>query len=122
MVQISPRLARTYFAEISAGSAIPLALDDLVSMARLRQHGHVVLGDIAVRCYKYKSKWTYDERDIRRAAQVFADFLLDTDDVVEVQLPPYREHSGQDPEERAGPTGGSGSPPGCTGTPGTPTS
>ncbi|WP_327372275.1 endonuclease domain-containing protein [Streptomyces sp. NBC_01217] len=100
MAQISPRLARTYFAEISAGSAVPLDLDDLVSMVRLRQHGHVVLGDIAVRCYKYKSRWTYDERDIRRAAQVFADFRLDPDDVVEVQVPPYRERDDQDPEER----------------------
>ncbi|MGW1659178.1 hypothetical protein [Streptomyces atratus] len=48
MAQISPRLARTYFAEISANSAVPLDLDDLVHMVRLRQHGHVVIGDIAI--------------------------------------------------------------------------
>ncbi|MEV4871348.1 hypothetical protein [Streptomyces syringium] len=98
--QISPRLARTYFTEISAGSAVPLDLDELVSMVRLHQHGHVVLGDVAVRCYKYRLKWTYDERDIRRTAQVFADFRLDPGDVVEVQVPPYREHGDQEPEER----------------------
>ncbi|MFJ6053603.1 endonuclease domain-containing protein [Streptomyces sp. NPDC092307] len=100
MAQISPKLARTYFAEIAAGSTVPLDLDDLVNMVLLRQHGHVVLGHVAVRCYKFRSKWTYDERDIRRAAQVFADFRLDPGDVVEVQLPPYREHGDQDPEER----------------------
>ncbi|GAA3311734.1 endonuclease VII [Streptomyces cinereospinus] len=100
MAQISPRLARTYFAEISAASALPLDPDDLVHMVRLRQHGHVVIGDIAIRCYKNRSKWTYDERDIRRAAQAFADFRLDLGDVVEFQVPPYRERDDQDPEER----------------------
>ncbi|MGW2777319.1 hypothetical protein ACWC4C_33285 [Streptomyces olivaceoviridis] len=84
MAQISPRLARTYFAEIAADSALPLAPDDLVHMVRRRQHGHVVIGDIAIRCYKNRSRWTYDERDIRRAAQAFADFHLDLNDVVEV--------------------------------------
>ncbi|MGW2103704.1 hypothetical protein ACWCPX_39765 [Streptomyces olivaceoviridis] len=68
MAQISPRLARTYFAEIAADSALPLDPDDLVHMVRRRQHGHVVIGDIAIRCYKNRSRWTYDERDIRRAA------------------------------------------------------
>lgn len=100
MAQISPRLARTYFAEISAASALPLDPDDLVHMVGLRQHGHVVIGDIAIRCYKNRSKWTYDERDIRRAAQAFADFRLDPGDVVEFQVPSYRERDDQDPEER----------------------
>ncbi|GEB60070.1 endonuclease domain-containing protein [Streptomyces gardneri] len=100
MAQISPKLARTYFAEISAGSAVPLDLDDLVRMVRLRQHGHVVIGDIAIRCYKNKSKWTYDERDIRRAARALTDFPIDFDDVIEVQLPPYRDRDEQDPEEQ----------------------
>lgn len=48
----------------------------------------------------HKSKWTYDERDIRRAAQAFADFRLDLNDVVEVQLPPCRDRDEEDPEER----------------------
>ncbi|MFF4180986.1 endonuclease domain-containing protein [Streptomyces sp. NPDC001750] len=102
MTPISPQLARTYFAEISAGSAIPLDPDDLVRMTRVRQHGHVVIGDVAIRCYKNKSKWRYDERDIRRAAQVFADLRLDPDDVVEIHLPPYRDHDERDPEEWGG--------------------
>ncbi|WP_086670374.1 endonuclease domain-containing protein [Streptomyces albovinaceus] len=100
MAQISPRLARTYFAEIAAGSAVPLDPDDLLHMMQLRQHGHVVIGDMALRCYKHKSKWTYDERDIRRAAQVFVNILLDLDDIVEFQLPPYRDRDEEDPEQR----------------------
>ncbi|GHA71143.1 hypothetical protein GCM10010372_82730 [Streptomyces tauricus] len=99
MAQISPKLALTYFTEISAGSAVPLDLDDLMNMVNLRRHNHVVIGDIALRCYKNKSKWTYDERDIRRAAQAFADFRLDVDDVVEVRLPAYRDHDERDSED-----------------------
>ncbi|MFD5378322.1 endonuclease domain-containing protein [Streptomyces griseoincarnatus] len=100
MAQISPKLAHTYFTEIASSSTVPLDLEDLLNMVHLRRHNHVVIGDIALRCYKNKSKWTYDERDIRRAAQAFADFRLDVDDVVEVQLPAYRDHDEQDPEHR----------------------
>lgn len=100
MAQISPKLAHTYFTELAAGSAVPLDLDDLLRMMDLRRHNHVVIGDIALRCYKNKSKWTYDERDVRRAAQAFADFRLDVDDVVEVQLPAYRDLGDQDSEDR----------------------
>jgi hypothetical protein len=89
MAQISPKLARTFFADISVGSPVPLDPDDLLHMVHVRRHGHVVFGDIAVRCFKHRSKWTYDEREIRRTAQTFADFRLDVDDVVEVQLPAY---------------------------------
>ncbi|MDQ0577883.1 endonuclease domain-containing protein [Streptomyces rishiriensis] len=100
MAQISPKLARTYFAEISAGSAVPLDLDDLLHMVKLRRHNHVLIGDIALHCYKNKSKWTYNERDIRHAAHAFANFQLDAGDVVEVQLPAYLDHGEQDPEHR----------------------
>ncbi|MFF3710339.1 endonuclease domain-containing protein [Streptomyces phaeochromogenes] len=99
MAQISSKLALTYFTELSAGSAVPLDLDDILNMVDLRRHNHVVIGDIALRCYKNKSKWTYDERDIRCAAQAFADFRLDADDVVEVQLPAFRERDERDPED-----------------------
>lgn len=58
-------------------------------MVHVRRHGHVVFGDIAVCCFKHRSKWTYDERKIRRAAQTIADFRLDVDDVVEVPLPAF---------------------------------
>lgn len=99
MAQISPKLAHTYFTEISAGCAVPLDLDDLLHMVDLRRHSHVI-GDIALCCYKNKSKWTYDDRGIRRGAQAFADFRVDAGDVVEVQLPAYRDHGEQAPEDR----------------------
>ncbi|MFF5139998.1 endonuclease domain-containing protein [Streptomyces sp. NPDC013157] len=89
------------FTELSAGSAVPLDLDDLLHMKNLRCHNHVVIGDIALRCYKNKSKWTYDERDVRRAAQALADFRLDADDLLEVPLPAHRRHDEQDAEERS---------------------
>ncbi|MFJ1610408.1 endonuclease domain-containing protein [Streptomyces sp. NPDC088253] len=100
MAQISPKLAHTYFTELSVGSAVPLDLDDLLHMMNMRRHNHVVIGDIALRCYKNKSKWTYDERDVRRAAQALADFRLDVDDVLEVPLPAHCDHDEQDAEDR----------------------
>ncbi|MFE5049056.1 hypothetical protein ACFRAI_22370 [Streptomyces sp. NPDC056637] len=45
------------------------------SSTGLAQHGHVFFGDIAVRCYKHKAHWMYDERDIRRTGQAFAELL-----------------------------------------------
>ncbi|MGX1676483.1 hypothetical protein [Streptomyces sp. NPDC055400] len=56
-------------------------------MPGLAQHGHVFFGDIAVRCYKHKARWMYDERDIRRDRQGFAELRLHLDDVVDVHLP-----------------------------------
>jgi hypothetical protein len=46
---------------------------DLPPMPGLRQHGHVFVGAIAVRCYKHKARWTYDERDNRAAGRAFAE-------------------------------------------------
>ncbi|MFD9983993.1 hypothetical protein ACFWZJ_26815 [Streptomyces massasporeus] len=60
MAQISPKLAHTYFTEMSADSAVPLDLEDLLHMVHLRRHNHVVTGDIALRCYKNKSKWRHE--------------------------------------------------------------
>ncbi|MFC4606258.1 hypothetical protein ACFO9E_00210 [Streptomyces maoxianensis] len=54
---ISPKSARSLFAELTVGSAVPLDPDDLLHMVYLRRYGHVVFGDIAVRCYKHKSRW-----------------------------------------------------------------
>ncbi|MGW5259099.1 hypothetical protein ACWERW_40625 [Streptomyces sp. NPDC004012] len=68
-------------------------------MPGLRQHGHVFFGDKAVRCYRHKVCWMYDERDILAACRAFAELELDLDDVVDVQLPPYRDIPERDPEE-----------------------
>ncbi|PAZ16365.1 hypothetical protein CLM62_08580 [Streptomyces sp. SA15] len=48
MAQIRPKLAHTSFTELSAGSAVPVDLDDLLNMVHLRRHSHVVIGDIAL--------------------------------------------------------------------------
>ncbi|MFF4534220.1 endonuclease domain-containing protein [Streptomyces sp. NPDC001407] len=100
MTLITPDYARTLFADLTQNSAVPLDPDDLFHMGSLRRHGHVVIGDVALRCYKYKARWQYDERDVRRAARAYAEFRLDLGDVVDLQLPAYRDFGEreQDPE------------------------
>ncbi|WUW19292.1 endonuclease VII domain-containing protein [Streptomyces sp. NBC_01463] len=95
---ISREYARSLFADLTQSAMVPLDPDELIHMPGLAQHGHVFFGDIAVRCYKHKARWMYDERDIRRAGQALAEMRLDLDDVVDVQLPAYHE-SGSNPEE-----------------------
>lgn len=96
---ISREYARSLFADLTQSATVPLDPDELVHMPDLRLHGHVFFGDIALRCYKHKARWTYDERDIRRAGHAFAELLLDPGDVVDVQLPPFRDIPERDPEE-----------------------
>ncbi|MFD9339934.1 zeta toxin family protein [Streptomyces sp. NPDC060028] len=68
-------------------------------MVRARQEQQRSSGQSRSAGYKYKARWTYDERDIRRTGQAFAEMRLDLDDVVDVQLPAYRDFAGSDPEE-----------------------
>ncbi|MER5618688.1 endonuclease domain-containing protein [Streptomyces sp. NPDC002215] len=96
---ISREYARSLFADLTQSAMVPLDPDELLHMPGLAQHGHVFFGDIAVRCYKHRARWMYDERDIRRTGQAFAELLLDLDDVVDVQLPAYREFGESDPQE-----------------------
>ncbi|MFF0001793.1 hypothetical protein [Streptomyces avermitilis] len=96
---ISREYARALFADLTQNAPVSLNPAELLDMPRLRQHGHVFFGDIAVRCYKHKARWTYDERDIRAAGRTFADMEVDLDDVVDVQLPAYRDIPERDPEE-----------------------
>ncbi|MEW1552220.1 endonuclease domain-containing protein [Streptomyces tsukubensis] len=96
---ISREYARSLFADLTQNAAVPLDPDELLHMPGLRQHGHVFFGDIAVRCYKHKSRWTYDERDIRAAGRALADLEVRLDDVVDVRLPAYRDLPDRDPEE-----------------------
>ncbi|MEU9471238.1 endonuclease VII domain-containing protein [Streptomyces avermitilis] len=96
---ISREYARSLFADLTQSATVPLDPDELLHMPGLAQHGHVFFGDIAVRCYKHKARWMYDERDIRRTGQAFAELRLDLDDVVDVQLPAYRESGASDLEE-----------------------
>ncbi|MFC9627563.1 hypothetical protein ACFTXM_49095 [Streptomyces sp. NPDC056930] len=96
---ISREYARSLFADPTQSAPVPLDPDELLHMPGLRQHGHVFFGDIAVRCYKHKARWTYDERDIRAAGRAFADMEVRLDDVADVQLPAYRDIPEHDPEE-----------------------
>jgi hypothetical protein len=88
---ISWEYARSLCADLTQSATVPLDPDELLHMPGLRQHGHVFFGGIAVRCYKHKARWTYNERDIRAAGRAFAELDLDLDDVVGVQLPAYRD-------------------------------
>ncbi|WP_406472582.1 endonuclease domain-containing protein [Streptomyces platensis] len=91
--------ARSLFADLTQNAPVPLDPDELLHMPGLRQLGHVFFGDIEVRCYKHKARWMYVERDIRDAAGVFAEMEVNLDDVVDVQLPPFRDILERDPEE-----------------------
>ncbi|WP_234335401.1 MULTISPECIES: hypothetical protein [Streptomyces] len=95
---ISREYARSLFADLTQSATVPLDPGELL-MPGLRLHGHVFFGDIALRCYKHKARWTYDERDIRRAGHAFAELRLDPGDVLDVQLPPFRDIPDRDPEE-----------------------
>lgn len=96
---IGREYARSLFVDLTKSAAVPLDPDELLHMPGLRRHGHVFFGDVAVRCYKHKARWTYDERDIRAASRALVELDLDRDDVVDVQLPPYRDMPERDPEE-----------------------
>ncbi|MER0476843.1 endonuclease domain-containing protein [Streptomyces sp. Edi2] len=96
---ISPDYAHSIFTDLTQSAAVPLAPNELTRLRRFQQHGHVFFGDVALRRYKYRGRWGYDERDIRRAGRTLADVPLDLDDVVEVRLPAYRDAGERDPED-----------------------
>ncbi|MFF0386939.1 endonuclease domain-containing protein [Streptomyces sp. NPDC004286] len=96
---ISREYARSLFADLTQNATVSLDPDELLHMPGLRRHGHVFFGDIAVRCYKHKARWMYDERDIRAVGRAFADMEVRPDDVVDVQLPAYRRVAEHGPEE-----------------------
>lgn len=99
MPPITREYAYSLFADLTQSAVVPLDPDELLHMPGLRWHGHVFFGDIAVRCYKHKTRWTYAERDIRAVGQTFAELDLDLGDVVDVQLPAYRDRAERDPED-----------------------
>ncbi|MEU8550565.1 hypothetical protein AB0C81_26890 [Streptomyces roseoverticillatus] len=96
---ISREYARSLFADLTQNAMVPMDPDELLHMPDLRQNGHVFFGDIAVRCYKHKARWTYDERDIRAAGRALVEMDLGLDVVVDVQLAACRDISERDPEE-----------------------
>lgn len=103
---ISPKLACAIFTDETRDASLPLRPDVLLKTTshHLRWHGHVVVGDVALRLYKHKGPWQYDERDVRRAARDLAVVTVDHDDLVEVVLPErqWREESRADDEDARG--------------------
>ncbi|MDX2762539.1 endonuclease domain-containing protein [Streptomyces europaeiscabiei] len=88
---ISPQLARDILADLTAECALPLDPGELIpGKGEFLVHGHVFVGDIAVRGYKDKGRWKYDDRDIRRAGQALAAVAVDTADVVNARVPDRR--------------------------------
>ncbi|WP_165989765.1 hypothetical protein [Streptomyces sp. YIM 98790] len=88
---ISPQLARDTLADLTKDCGLPLDAGELIpSRGDFLDHGHVFIGDVAVRGYKNKGRWKYDDRDIRRAGKALAAVTVDHSDVMEAQVPSRR--------------------------------
>ncbi|MEU0389203.1 endonuclease domain-containing protein [Streptomyces chartreusis] len=88
---ISPQLARDILADLTKDCGLPLDAGELIpGKGEFLVHGHVFVGDVAVRGYKDKGRWKYDDRDIRRAGQALAAVTVDTADVVDARVPDRR--------------------------------
>ncbi|MFF7764191.1 endonuclease domain-containing protein [Streptomyces griseorubiginosus] len=90
-------MARDTLTDLLKGSGLALDTGDLIpGKGQFLAHGHVFLGDIAVRGYKDKGRWKYDDRDIRRAGQALAAVTVDTADVVDAAVPDRGYFEGRD--------------------------
>ncbi|MFE7650198.1 endonuclease domain-containing protein [Streptomyces phaeoluteigriseus] len=91
---ISPNLACSIFTDATRSASIPLQPEALLRTKShiLRWHGHIIVGDVALRLYKHKNLWKYDERAVRQAAQALVNVDVDPGDLVEVVLPVQRQH------------------------------
>ncbi|GHB04136.1 hypothetical protein GCM10010330_68090 [Streptomyces tendae] len=89
---ISPQLARDTLADLTkdCGRGLALVAGELIpGKGEFLDHGHVFIGDVAVRGYKDKGRWKYDDRDIRQAGQALAAVAIDTTNV-EARVPSRR--------------------------------
>ncbi|MFJ4790833.1 endonuclease domain-containing protein [Streptomyces sp. NPDC088794] len=88
---ISPQLARDTLADLIKDCGLPLDAGELIpGKGEFLAHGHVFVGDVAVRGYKDKGRWRYDDRDIRRAGRHLASVVIDSADLVEAGFPDRR--------------------------------
>ncbi|MFJ3363557.1 endonuclease domain-containing protein [Streptomyces anthocyanicus] len=95
---ISPQLARNILADLTTDCDLPLDADELIpGKCEFLDHGYVFVGDLAVRGYKDKGRWKYDDRDIRRASQALAAMTIDTADVVDARVPDRRYFEDREP-------------------------
>lgn len=86
MTPISPDYANRLLGELTEGCPIPAARAPL-SRYTFQMSDHVLIGDTAVRGYKYKGRWRLEERDIRAAGHRLASLPFDPDDLVDAGLP-----------------------------------
>jgi hypothetical protein len=94
-MHMSPKLARSTLVELTQDCVIPIHPADLTMRGVFVRHGYVLVGDVALRGFKSKGSWGFDERDVRRAAQALMDLAVDVQDLVKVELP--ERQSGSDP-------------------------
>lgn len=85
---ISPNLAHGILTDLTRKTAGFVEPNALLDTSSVRRHGHVLVGDVALRCYKHQGRWRYLERDIRRAGEMLSAVCLDPNDRVDAQLPP----------------------------------
>ncbi|MGW7473877.1 endonuclease domain-containing protein [Streptomyces cyaneofuscatus] len=85
MSPISPEYANQLLAELTEGCPVPAAPASL-SRYTFQISNHVLIGDTAVRGYKYKGRWRLDDRDIRAAGARLASLPFDPDDLVDARL------------------------------------
>ncbi|MFB7591978.1 endonuclease domain-containing protein [Streptomyces sp. NPDC056169] len=90
---ITPEEARRMLAELTEDCAVPAAPPGL-SRYWFQRHGHVLIGDVAVRGYKYKNRWQLDDREIRKAAQRLAALVVDPADRVDALPSPSSSPGG----------------------------
>lgn len=92
-MMITPDEARRLLTELTESCAVPAAPPGL-SRYWFQRHGHILIGDVAVRGYKHKNRWRLDDRDIRKAATRLKDLSIAPDDRVSALPAPSRRSSG----------------------------
>ncbi|MHA4818784.1 hypothetical protein ACXZ65_31055 [Streptomyces aculeolatus] len=73
---------------LTAGCDLPLMLGAVVR-GNLPEHGHVLLGDVALAGIKRKGRWWFDSRDVERAGEHLTSVSIDRRDLAEVLLPSH---------------------------------
>ncbi|MFD3422078.1 hypothetical protein [Streptomyces decoyicus] len=87
---ISLQLARQTLAGITQACPVPIAPEVLDAKSFLH-HGHVMVGDQALRGYKNKGRWWLDDRNVRNAGTTLGALPFDAHDLADIELPLSRE-------------------------------
>jgi hypothetical protein len=89
---VSPKLAGEILVELTHGGPLPVHFGELLPHSgQFVRHGYVIVGDVAVRAYKAKGRWSYDDRELRRAGEALAAVDVDRQDLSEVDFPNFGE-------------------------------